>query len=69
MPLLEAMSRARDGAGDESRVRAFSLAAAIADVVDVFVGGAEVAGVATSSMGCLLSRDGVAAVSAMASFS
>jgi len=40
MPLLDAMSRARDGAGEESRVRAFSLAAAMADVVDVFVGGA-----------------------------
>jgi hypothetical protein len=67
------MSRARDGAGEESRVRAFSLAAAMADVVDVFVEGAGplgfVAGVATSSAGCLLSSVGVAAVSAIASFS
>jgi hypothetical protein len=67
------MSRAREGAGEESRVRAFSLAAAMADVVDVFVGGAGplgvVAGVATSSTGCLLSSDGVTAVSAIASFS
>jgi hypothetical protein len=45
----------------------------MADVVDVFVGGAGplgfVAGVATSSAGCLLSSVGVAAVSAIASFS
>jgi len=67
------MSRAREGAGEESRVRALSLAAAMADVVDVFVGGVGplglVAGVATSSAGCLLSSGGMAAVSAMASFS
>lgn len=67
------MSRARDGAGEDSRARAFNLAAAMADVVDVFAGGVGafgfVAGVATSSAGCLLSRVEVAAVSAMASFS
>lgn len=37
MPLLDAISRARDG--DSSRVRALSLAAAMAEVVDVFFGG------------------------------
>jgi len=39
MPRLEAMSRASDG--DSSRVRALSLAAAIAEVVVVFFGGVD----------------------------
>lgn len=72
MPLREAISRASEG--DDSRARALSLAAAIADVVDVFFG-VDVSPVAVevvaedSASSLAPSMSEVVVVSAMASFS
>jgi hypothetical protein len=70
-PRLEAMSRASEG--DSSRVRALSLAAAMADVVEVFLGGVDsfevvVIVAAASSAKCVASTADGGADSAIASF-
>lgn len=73
MPLLEAMSRAREG--DDSRCRALSLAAVMADVVVVLLGEGvssvdAVASVAlASSLGSLLVFGAMLDASAIASCS